>query len=228
MVHPIFFLDTVITVLLGSLLGGLIGIEREMHGRPAGFRTHLLVSLGAALFVAVSISFHKVYGNFSGVVPVGVDPGRVAAQVVTGIGFLGAGASIRERWAFRGLTTAACLWVAAAVGLACGAGLFTVSLVATAIALISLLVLKQIEGVMNKDSYHQVMVVSNDLPGQFDRIEQIVKDCGASLMETALERQLDTATIRFEFRMRIATRNASCRLFDLLSAVEGVQKVSLR
>lgn len=126
------------------------------------------------------------------------------------------------------MTTAACLWVAAAVGLACGAGLFTVSLVATAIALISLLVLKQIEGVMNKDSYHQVMVVSNDLPGQFDRIEQIVKGCGASLMETALERQLDTATIRFEFRMRIATRNASCRLFDLLSAVEGVQKVSLR
>jgi putative Mg2+ transporter-C (MgtC) family protein len=152
----------------------------------------------------------------------------VAAQVVTGIGFLGAGAIIRERGAIRGLTTAACLWVAAAVGLACGAGLFTVSLVATAIALISLLVLKQIEGVMNKDSYHQVMVVSNDLPGQFDRIEQIVKDCGASLMETALERQLDTATIRFEFRMRIATRNASCRLFDLLSAVEGVQKVSLR
>jgi putative Mg2+ transporter-C (MgtC) family protein len=223
-----FDLDTVIRLLLASLLGGLIGLERELHGRPAGFRTHLLVSLGAALFVAVSISFYKTYGSFSGTTPVGVDPGRVAAQVVTGIGFLGAGAIIREKGSVRGLTTAACLWVAAAIGVACGAGLFAISLVVTAIALISLLVLKQVEGVLNKDTYQQVIVVSNDLPGQFERIEQIVKDCGASLMETALERQLDTASIRFEFRLRIATRSGSCRLLDLLSDVEGVRKISLR
>lgn len=223
-----FDLDTVFRLLLASLLGGLIGLERELHGRPAGFRTHLLVSLGAALFVAVSISFYRIYGNFGGVAPVGVDPGRVAAQVVTGIGFLGAGAIIREKGSIRGLTTAACLWVAAAIGVACGAGLFAISLVVTAIALLSLLVLKQVEGVLNKDTYQQVTVVSNDLPGQFERIEQIVQQCGASLMETALERQLDTATIRFEFRLRVATRGTSCRLVDLLSAVEGVRKISLR
>lgn len=223
-----FELEMIVRLLLASLLGGLIGLEREMHGRPAGFRTHLLVSLGAALFVAVSINFYRMYGNFSAGMPVGVDPGRVAAQVVTGIGFLGAGAIIRERGSIRGLTTAACLWVAAAIGVACGAGMFAISLVVTAIALVSLLVLKQVEGVLNKDTYQQVTVVSADLPGQFERIEQIVQECGASLMETALERQLDVATIRFEFRLRVATRGASCRLVDLLSAVDGVRKVSLR
>ncbi|HWI41359.1 MAG TPA: MgtC/SapB family protein, partial [Verrucomicrobiae bacterium] len=93
-------------LLLASVLGGLIGIEREIHGRPAGFRTHLLVSLGSCLFVLISISMSRMYGDFSGRIPVGVDPGRVAAQVVTGIGFLGAGAIIRQGSAVRGLTTA--------------------------------------------------------------------------------------------------------------------------
>src|SRR5512140_3109566 len=111
---------TVFRIVLASVLGGLIGLEREEHGRPAGFRTHLLVSLGSCLFVLTSIYFYRLYGNFSGNGPVGVDPGRVAAQVVTGIGFLGGGAIVRDRANIRGLTTAACLWLAAAIGLACG------------------------------------------------------------------------------------------------------------
>src|SRR5512145_438883 len=84
-------------LLLASILGGMIGLEREIHGRPAGFRTHLLVSLGSCLYVLTSIQFYHIYGDFSGTGPIGVDPGRVAAQVVTGIGFLGAGAIIREK-----------------------------------------------------------------------------------------------------------------------------------
>jgi len=228
MAPPAFDLDTVIRLLLASLLGGLIGLERELHGRPAGFSNAFTGLPGGSLVRAVSIGFYKTYGNLSGSAPVGVDPGRVAAQVVTGIGFLGAGAIIREKGSVRGLTTAACLWVAAAIGVACGAGMFAISLVVTAIAMISLLVLKQVEGMLNKDTYQQVTVVSNDLPGQFERIEQIMKDCGASLIKTALERQLDTATIRFEFQLRIATRSASCRLLDLLSGVEGVRNISLR
>ena len=79
-------------LLLASLLGALIGLEREIHGRPAGFRTHLLVSLGSCLFVVTSIYFYLAFGNISGTGQIGVDPGRIAAQVVTGIGFLGAGA----------------------------------------------------------------------------------------------------------------------------------------
>src|SRR6266568_3401605 len=132
-------------LVLASLLGALIGLEREIHGRPAGFRTHLLVSLGSCLFVVTSIQFYKDFGNFSGQGPIGVDPGRVAAQVVTGIGFLGAGAIMRDKASIRGLTTAACLWIAAAIGLACGVGMYAVSFVVTLLAFASLLLLKKVE-----------------------------------------------------------------------------------
>jgi len=223
-----FDVEVVIRLLLASLLGGLIGLERELHGRPAGFRTHLLVSLGAALFMSVSLYFFQAYGSLSANTAVRVDPARVAAQIVVGIGFLGAGAIIRDKGAVRGLTTAACLWLAAAIGVACGAGMFMVSLLVTAIALVSLLVLKQAEGMLNKHTYQQVTVISADVPGQFERIEQIVQECGASLMETALEREVDLAMIRFEFSLRMGARNTSCRLVDTLSSLDGVRKVSLR
>ncbi len=223
-----FDADAMIRLVLASLLGGLIGLERELHGRAAGFRTHLLVSLGAALFMSVSLYFYQAYGLLSANTAVRVDPARVAAQIVVGIGFLGGGAILREKGSIRGLTTAACLWVAAAIGVACGAGLFAISLVVTAIALISLLILKKVEGILNKDSYQQLVVLSDDLPGQSEQIESIVQDCGARLMETAVDRQLDAATIRFEFQLRLATRGTPCRLVDRLSALAGVRKLSLR
>ncbi|TMB58245.1 MAG: MgtC/SapB family protein [Chloroflexi bacterium] len=101
-------------LVLGLVLGAIIGFERELHRQPAGFRTHSLVSLGAALFTVVS-----AYG-FAGA---SVDPTRIAAQIVTGIGFIGAGTILQHRGSVRGLTTAASLWSSAAVGMAAGAGL---------------------------------------------------------------------------------------------------------
>lgn len=223
-----FDTDVVVRLLLASLLGGLIGLERELHGRAAGFRTHLLVSLGAALFMSVSLYFFQAYGALSANTAVRVDPARVAAQIVVGIGFLGGGAIIREKGSIRGLTTAACLWVAAAIGVACGAGLVAISLVVTAVALISLLILKKVEGALNKDRYQQLIVLSDDLPGQSERIELIVQECGAHLIETAVDRQLDAATIQYEFQLMLATRGMPCRLVDRLSTLPGVRKLSLR
>ncbi|GAM11606.1 putative protein [Geobacter sp. OR-1] len=136
-------LDIAVKLVLASMLGGIIGLEREVHGRPAGFRTHLLVSLGSCLFVITSIFFYQKFGNFTGQGTLGVDPGRVAAQVVTGIGFLGAGAIIREKASIRGLTTAACLWVAAAVGVAVGVGMYATSILVTSLAVINLIFLKK-------------------------------------------------------------------------------------
>ncbi len=123
--------DLAIRLLLAALLGAGIGIEREIHEHPAGMRTHLLVSLGAAVFTVVGIH------GFGGPGP-GVDPSRVAAQVVSGIGFLGAGAILKYGTSIRGLTTAASLWATAAVGLAVGAGSWIVGLVGTAIIVFSL------------------------------------------------------------------------------------------
>lgn len=125
----------IIRLLLATFLGAVIGFEREYHAKEAGVRTHLLVALGSCLFMIIS-----VYG-FDFMLDqdhVSFDPSRIASQVVTGIGFIGAGTIILQKQMVRGLTTAAGLWVTAAIGLACGNGMYIIAVVATAIVLISL------------------------------------------------------------------------------------------
>ncbi len=135
--------DVAVRLVVAALLGAAIGLERELHDHPAGMRTHLLVALGSALFTVISIF------GFVGVLAAGqsapVDPSRVAAQVVTGIGFLGAGAILKFGTTVRGLTTAASLWTAAAVGMAAGAADYIVAAVGTAIVVFSLWPLNWVE-----------------------------------------------------------------------------------
>ncbi len=129
--------ESLLRLALAATLGGLIGVERELREREAGLRTHLLVALGSALFTIVgAYGFHAFLASGQSVVR--ADPTRIAAQIVTGIGFLGAGAIIRQGFSVRGLTTAATLWVVAAVGLAAGAGYYSVAVITTALVLIAL------------------------------------------------------------------------------------------
>ena len=129
--------ESLLRLALAALLGGLIGFERELREREAGLRTHLLVSLGSALFTIVgAYGFHAFLDSGASVVR--ADPTRIAAQIVTGIGFLGAGAIIRQGLSVRGLTTAATLWVVAAVGLAAGAGYYSVAVITTGLVLLAL------------------------------------------------------------------------------------------
>jgi putative Mg2+ transporter-C (MgtC) family protein len=125
-------LDLVGRLLLAAALGAVIGVEREIHDHPAGIRTHLLVALGSALFTVLSIV------GFSSSSGVAVDPSRVAAQIVTGIGFLGAGAILKYGPTIKGLTTAASLWAAAGIGMAAGASRPVIAAAATVIVLVSL------------------------------------------------------------------------------------------
>lgn len=127
--------DVLARLAVAAGLGGAIGIERELREREAGFRTHLLVSVGAALFTLISAYAWRDFDFGGGVT---FDPTRIAAQVVTGVGFLGAGAIIRQGLAVRGLTTAATLWVVAAIGMAAGAGFYWAALLATVVALVTL------------------------------------------------------------------------------------------
>jgi len=119
------------------VLGGAIGVEREIREREAGLRTHLLVAVGAALFTLVSAYGWRDF-RFSTESGVTYDPTRIAAQIVTGIGFLGAGAIIRHGLSVRGLTTAASLWVVAAIGIASGAGYYSAAVITTVVVLVSL------------------------------------------------------------------------------------------
>ena len=129
-----------IRLLVASLLGGLIGLEREIQGKEAGLRTHALVSLGSALIMIVSIEIFEMYKQVAS-----VDPSRIAAQVVSGIGFLGAGAIIRSPGGIKGLTTAAGLWTASGIGLACGLGFYYPALVTTALILTILVIFARID-----------------------------------------------------------------------------------
>jgi len=131
-------IDLAVRLTVGLVLGAAIGFERELHRQPAGFRTHSLVSLGAALFTVVS-----AYG-FTGDA---VDPTRIAAQIVSGIGFIGAGTILQHRGHIRGLTTAASLWSVAAIGTAAGAGLYVVAAVGTVLILVILSILDRIEDI---------------------------------------------------------------------------------
>jgi putative Mg2+ transporter-C (MgtC) family protein len=225
--HFDFSLEYLLRLLLSCLFGGLIGLEREVHGRPAGFRTHLLVSLGACLFVLTSIQFYQQYGNLSGIGPVGVDPGRVAAQVVTGIGFLGAGAIIRERASIRGLTTAACLWVAAALGVACGVGLYVMATVVTLMAILSLLLLKKVESRLNRDAYVSLRVWSSDVEGQLARFEEIITACRMRVINITIEKNVENREIAISFFIQHSTRELASQLVDSLASVAGVKKVRL-
>ena len=133
---PELQLELGLRLAAGLVLGAVIGFERELHRQPAGFRTHSLVALGAALFTVVS-----AYG-FVGPT---VDPTRIAAQIVSGIGFIGAGTILQHRGSVRGLTTAASLWAVAAIGTAAGAGLLVMAVVGTLLILIVLALLDQME-----------------------------------------------------------------------------------
>jgi putative Mg2+ transporter-C (MgtC) family protein len=129
--------DNLARLTLAAALGGAIGFERELRDREAGLRTHLLVCLGSALFTIVSAYGFREFLT-SGDQVIRADPTRIAAQIVTGIGFLGAGAIIRQGLSVRGLTTAATLWVAAAIGIAAGAGYYSGAVLGTVVTIVAL------------------------------------------------------------------------------------------
>jgi putative Mg2+ transporter-C (MgtC) family protein len=138
-------IDILIRLLVAAAIGMAIGAERELHEHAAGLRTHMLVAVGSCLFTIVSAYGFEAYSTTT-------DPSRVAAQIVTGIGFLGAGAILREGISIRGLTTAASLWVVAAIGMAVGLGLFWAGGLAAGITVVSLWALRPFRRVLRPGS----------------------------------------------------------------------------
>ena len=131
---------TLFRLFIAFCLGSVIGLERERKGGSAGLRTHILVCTGSSLIMLISLYIFDLYQGQGA-----IDPGRIAAGVVTGIGFLGAGTIIRSREGIRGLTTAASIWISSAIGLAVGCGYISAALMATLISYLSLSFLKKLE-----------------------------------------------------------------------------------
>lgn len=127
----------ILTIFIGAILGGAIGLEREYRSKEAGFRTHFLVGLGSALFMVLSMHGFDGFQGQPGVI-IQRDPARMAAQVVSGIGFIGAGTIIFQKNVVKGLTTAAGLWVTSAIGMTAGVGMYDVAVAATLMVLVCL------------------------------------------------------------------------------------------
>jgi putative Mg2+ transporter-C (MgtC) family protein len=197
-----FSTELIIRLGIATLLGAILGLEREIHGRPAGLRTHLLVSLGAAAFMLMSPIIAGMSRDFAG------DPGRIAAQIVTGIGFLGAGAIVKEGISIRGLTTAACLWVAAAIGMACGAGLYSVAFLISIMAIFALVFLPYLEVVFKKHSY-RVLEITFPLEADISAIIDTVKSKNVRVIRCDLDRDYGKDTLTMTMVIRLFHRGVT-------------------
>jgi putative Mg2+ transporter-C (MgtC) family protein len=221
-------LEIIFRLILASLLGGAVGLEREVHGRPAGVRTYLLLSLGSALIMIISeYLFHKYRGGVPGI-NLQVDPGRIAAQAITGIGFLGAGVIIRSKDTIRGLTTAACVWVVCAVGLTIGAGFYFYGGAVAAITVISLLGLKPLEKRLRRDWYQEMTVVSVDVPGRVEQIQEIIDRHGLKVVNSGLSKDLEKQEVTLTFLLRQRAVQPQRQALQEVFALEGIKRVDLK
>ena len=222
--------EITLKLILAAILGGLIGFEREAHGRAAGFRTHIMVSLGSALFMIISLSIFERYRQIYGDAMGRIDPGRIAAQVVTGIGFLGAGTIIRFRGALKGLTTAACLWVVCGIGMAAGLGIFGPALMVTAISLATLFFMGKLEKVFSRDTYCMAYVTAQDQAGILEKLEEILDKNGVQIQRFSLEKDNATQELLVELNLKSKARKIKKLnqfIFEELTGLAGVKRVRL-
>lgn len=212
---------TIIRLVASVIFGGIIGFEREHRGKPAGLKTHILVSLGACLVAILSIN---LYANVQGLT--NADPARLAAQVVSGIGFLGAGAIIKEGPTIRGLTTAASLWVVASVGLAAGTGMMVGALSTTVLVVLVLQWLPKLEKWVHRRSSEIVLYIrSDDRPGQLGRIGSRLGTLGIRIVQIQIEDQ-GNGGIGIPLTLDLQNHRDLPTVIAELSKVEGVLSVT--
>lgn len=225
MIPDVEWWDVLLRLAVAAGLTGAIGLERELRERAAGLRTHMLVGLGSALFTIVS-----AYGwaDFRFSTPEGVvfDPTRIAAQIVTGIGFLGAGAIIRQGLSVRGLTTAAGLWVVAAIGMAAGAGYYSAALIATGLVLVGLGPVRWLEGTAPLSRFRRAGgALEIDLAPE-RRISDVLSLMDARPLRLSRVEFADDGEGRhLRLELDVPLGAAEQRLVDDLAALEGVRAV---
>ena len=209
------FIVVVIALLLSVLLCGAIGMERERKGRSAGLRTHLLVGVGSCIIMIISIyGFPQIFGEKR-------DVARLAAQVIAGVGFLGAGAIIHKNSGIRGLTTAATIWIVMAIGLACGSMNFILAIMATAIILIVLTAFKKFESKINRKAPLMVARVKPGVPFMAKLLE-VAKNFDCHVEDLQIE-SLDGGDLEYTFLA--VTGNNKTEIAEFIAKVEVIEGV---
>jgi len=211
---------------IAALLGALVGLEREIHGRPAGLRTHMLVSIGAAV---ITISGLRLSGLFSPAdhLLAGPETSRIIAGIVTGIGFLGAGAIVRTSDIVRGLTTATCIWFIAAIGIVSGLGYFMLASVATGIALVILVLLPILENSVSILKYRDLLVRGESTSAGIllEDCRKVLQRAGVGISDVDIEISHQGSQASLLFHMRIRSVSDKVGLLEALSDVKGVVSV---
>lgn len=199
----------ILSLLCAAVLSGVIGFEREYHGHAAGLRTHLLVAVGSALIMIISIyGFPADYASHR-------DPARLAAQVVTGIGFLGAGTIVQTGTDVKGLTTATTIWVVMAIGLACGSGNFVIAALATLLAYVCLVMMRKVEKLLARRNPIVMIVMPSDKP-VLKEIILIANRYSISIRDTQSElvSYQENSAIRITMRCSFATQSSITAFVD--------------
>lgn len=217
--------EMVLRLLLGAFLGGVVGYERYTHGRPAGFRTHLIVCMASVLIMIVSIDFHYLTRHYPEYIR--IDPSRIAAGAITGIGFLGAGVIIKTGFTVQGLTTAACLWIVSAIGLAVGGGFYLPGIIATFITVIALWFLREVERKIEKLSYRYVDITA-DRADREKEIEEVLKEARAGIAN--IDYEYDRPDNRFKYTIMISVddRVDLKGMIRRLGEISGISKISIK
>ena len=206
--------ELLVRLLLAAVLGGAIGAERELNDQPAGLRTHMLLTIGACLFTLISA---YGFGRAS-------DPSRLAAQIVTGIGFLGGGAIVRHGLTVKGVTTAASIWATASVGVAIGAGSYVLGVGGAVLTVGTLFGLRRADTVLQRWGVSREEYLLEAHPGfDAERIVELVRREKADLR--ALDRHEDDEATRITLLVKLPPGYRSERLFDALGRLEGVREV---
>ena len=208
-------------LILAAALSGIIGFEREFHGRAAGFRTHILLCLGSTLTMLTSMHIFDIY-----YAKAPVDPARIAAGVLTGIGFLGAGAIVHSKSSIRGLTTAASLWVVAGIGLAVGSGLYFGAIVTTLLTIVALMIFSRLEHAMiRKDWYRTLVVEAKDGVERLKAIREILADYRTDITDFEAERAKDGANMVLKLGLKFYEARYAGLIIERVGRLDGVKHV---
>ena len=211
--------EVVLRLVLAAILGGLVGIEREAHNRPAGLRTHILVTVGSALIMLVSMH------GFTGL---GGDPARLAAQVVSGIGFLGAGTIMVQGSSIHGLTTAASLWVCGCIGLAIGNGYYLGGLITAGIVLFTLVSLGFFEKSIFKSKYKTLHIIGYERAGLIGEVGTTIGECNIIIKHMELSTSEDdkiSGNLHLDVVLKIPYNFETEILFNNIRRIEGIKCV---
>jgi putative Mg2+ transporter-C (MgtC) family protein len=217
--------EMVLRLLLGAVIGGIIGYERQVHGRPAGFRTHILVCVACVLLMNVSGYYHSL--GVSEPAYLRADPGRIAAGAITGVGFIGAGVVLRTGFSIQGLTTAATIWMVSAIGLAVGEGLYLAGIVTTGITMFSLVVLRRIESRMPKLYSRVLTIVTGDNVEEDDIIAVLTKH-DVHISNVDYEQCSISETATFNYAVSFYNKKLIKSILGELSSLAEVKRVCVK